>query len=470
MLKKMLLMLAAVVFAMPLCAVASDLIDSEVKDPVEIYDVDYSEEQLDSEDAVSMYYNQVGTVRLQFSRGALSVSYRECRMDRDYEYIPEVYLDCNGVLHIEWEKRIAYFDCTTHYLMNMSFKVRHSGDVSVSNSVCDNPLNYNGKSRYVNFAAEEGLDITIPIDRSQSLFPVCRDSQVWLYGYAKWDGLTGRYATVCHTHGSDLTAACEIRRCESDVFDENNSRLMGYVRNDGLRHYVTPVNDDLPYDMWVDGMEGSFNPWEMTGGKEFTPYEFYPEKGVFVTRDFVLDNFKVFEIRDHADEKQECLVGQRNISSPYSGGVVRHIILGEGVHAREDIGMYGLCGNDLLYPTMAGEGKAQLRLICSYYQKGDNKYMIYTDPIFYPQYRKSLAEIDASVSVTDEKLEYVDPEVRFSCGDECSLAIYSVEGRCVNSVAGSGVLCIDITKYPSGIYIAKGEHDGKCVTKTICVK
>lgn len=245
---------------------------------------------------------------------------------------------------------------------------------------------------------------------------------------------------------------------------------MGYVRNDGLRHYVTPVNDNLPYDLWVDGMEGSLNPWEMTGGKEFTPYEFYPEKGVFVTRDFVLDNFKVFEIRDHADEKQECLVGQGNISSPYSGGVVRHILLGEGVHAREDIGMYGLCGNDLLYPTMAGEGSAQLRLIASYYQKGDTKYMIYTDPVLYPQYQKSLAHIESSISAADEVLEYVGSEVRFSCGGEGDLVIYSIEGLSMARITGSVVLCVDIANLPSGIYIAKGVHDGKCLTKTVCVR
>lgn len=475
MLKKILLIFQVLISFSLLKAATSGYDAESVKVYVENNCRYISTELLDSPQKMCQYLYPNSKLHIRYNQGVLDLEYSKCRKGWYYLYEPDTYLDVDNVLHIEWvvNQIPMLLECQCDLVTSCKLSIRHDGKVSVSNSMNSwANLFDNREVANVEFETSEGLYITIPIDRSQSLFPHCHYIQTWLYGYVKDGRLIGRFATLGHKHNKEMTSGCEIRRCESDIFDVTNSRLMGYVRNDGFKHYVTPVDDELPYDLWVEGMEGSFNPWEMTGGLEFTPYEIYPEEGFFITRDFILDDFKVFDVKAQADVLQKCI--QDKSEGALAGGVVRDIMLEDGIHVREDIGMYGECANDLLYPTMAGNDSdhPQLRLICAYYQipGQDLQIPIYSNTNLYSQYQEYLSGIEMMENMPECKLDYSGNEVRWKGSGVCALEIYSVEGVCVQRVEGTAQLRIETSRLPSGIYLIRGEDAGGTHVKSIYVK
>lgn len=475
MIKRILYAIIAVTGTWTACVMAAD---NETKIPVELNNYQEEKTILSLPNEEPQVLDKAGTLNLKYTDGTLYVNYDCCRLGGPfYAVVPDVYLDENNTLHIEWDNLYSHnIESMLYHRIDCSYNVRHTGRISVSDRLCKwaNILG-NKEKKNIELDLYEGMDMTIPIDRYQSLLPNDYYRQIWLYGYVQNGKLTGRFATVRCVYlwpdDNHKTELSEVRRTESDVFDENNSRIMGYIRDDGLKHYVTPVNDNLPYDLWIDGMEGSFNPWKMTGGEDFTPYEFYPQEGFFISKDFILDNYSVHNITGQRDIWQDFYTLDCNWYSYAS--IVRELTLDNDIRIREDLGMYGNCANDILYPSLAGSDGTQprLQLICSKYFKSATRWMmVYADPELYQQYNEYLASVDTIGEEKEMDLSFNGTEVTLTGYGEGCIDIYSIDGIRVVTAAGTGTIKADTSGLNSGIYIAKAGRNGQVATKTIHIK
>lgn len=61
------------------------------------------------------------------------------------------------------------------------------------------------------------------------------------------------------------------------------------MRFDGFDFHILPVDKELPYSLWTDAIDGTFNPFELTGGEEYSPYHFFNNDGSYIFRDLLLD-------------------------------------------------------------------------------------------------------------------------------------------------------------------------------------
>lgn len=409
-------------------------------------------------------YSMPSVVNMRYEHGRMYVVGNQCYAKVQNFFDGYFHNDNEGNPVIEWgpgSQPTRAYSSPTRYFFDFSFNCKAEGTAFFQIQLRSNK-DEEGVA-YAEIPLEEYTNVSFRLD---GIYPALFDrSHEWLYGKVARGSLTGEFAVEKFDGEKVINDKSYrvLKRCDGDVYNPDEAYEIAYIRYDGIRLLMLPVDNELPLDMWCSGLEGTVNPRDVLGNEEIPILDVYNVTTVMTFKDVPMNRLDVripMGINHMFDEygrlvaelAMNAIQGDRRFSYKF----IRWVNLNNNINMVEGIGMLGDCVNSFAYPSMIGDGdssKGVQKLIrMSDVESGRDMYL---DKDLYAQYLEMTSEVDLIASDPVSGLNFSNGKLSWQSEYPVLVRVISIDGMIIKEIAIAGAGEISLADIPKGIYIVR---------------